>query len=62
MWQPSYYNLLTDKKDKKLHVFEVLIFFFFENILLLLVLRNSLQTPSLVDIILGNITLSYLTI
>ena len=60
MWQQSYYNLLTEKKDKKIHVFEVLIFF--ENILLVLVSRNSLQTPSLVDIIFGNITLPYLTI
>ena len=25
-WQPGYYNLLTAKKDKKIHVFEVLIF------------------------------------
>ena len=55
-WQPGYYNLLTDKKDKIIYVFEVLIFF--ENILLLTVSRNSLQTLSSVDIILGNFTLS----
>ena len=24
--QPRYYNLLTDKKDKKIHVFEILIY------------------------------------
>ena len=58
--QPSYHNLLTDKKDKKIHVFEVLIFF--ENILSLSVSRNFLQVPSLVDIILGNFSLSNSTI
>ena len=47
---------MTDKKDKKIHVFEVLIFF--ENILLLSVSRNSSQTLSLVDITLRNFTLS----
>ena len=25
-WQPLYYNLLTEKNDKKIHVFEVLFF------------------------------------
>ena len=49
-------NLLTEKEDKKIHVFEVLIFP--ENILLLQISRNSLQTPSLDDILLGNFTLS----
>ena len=24
--QPGYYNLVTEKKDKKIHVFEVLVF------------------------------------
>ena len=26
LWQPRYYNLLTEKKDKRIHDFEVLIF------------------------------------
>ena len=26
LWQPRYYNLLTVKNNKKIHVFEVLIF------------------------------------
>ena len=26
LWQPGYYNLLTEKKDKKVYAFEVLIF------------------------------------
>ena len=51
---------MTDKKNKKIHVFEV--FIFFENILLLSVSRNSLQAPSLVDIILRNFTSSNSTI
>ena len=29
LWQPRYYNLLTVKNNKKIHVFEVLIFFYF---------------------------------
>ena len=29
LWQPRYYNLLTVKNNKKIHVFEVLIFFIF---------------------------------
>ena len=49
-------NLLTEKEDKKIHVSEVLIFP--ENILLLQISRNSLQKPSLDDILLGNFTLS----
>ena len=43
LWQPRYYNLLTDKKDKKILFFEVLIFF---------------KTPSLDYILLGNFILS----
>ena len=27
LWQPGYYNLLTEIKNKKIHVFDVLIFF-----------------------------------
>ena len=50
----------NDKKDKKIHVFEVLIFF--ENIELLSIQGNSLQTPPLTDIILGSFTLSNSTI
>ena len=34
------------------------LFFFFFNVLLLSILRNSLQTPSLDDILLGKFTLS----
>ena len=37
-------NLLTEKIDKKIHDFEVLIFFF-ENLLLLSITESSLQTP-----------------
>ena len=36
---------MTVKSNKKIHVFEVLIFF--ENLQVLSVSRNSLQTPSL---------------
>ena len=64
-WQPRYYNLLTKKKDKKMHVlkYSFFFFFFFENVLLLSISRNSLQTlrwwyKSLDDILLGNLTLS----
>ena len=46
---------MTEKKYKKIHVFELV---FFENLLLLLFSKNSLQTPSLDDILLGNFTLS----
>ena len=49
-------NLLTEKEDKKIHVFEVLIFS--ENIQWMQISRNSLQTPSLDHILLGNFTLS----
>ena len=44
------------KKDKKIHVFGVLIFF--EDILLLSILRKSLWTRSLDDILLGKFKLS----
>ena len=54
--QPRYYNLLTEKNYKKIHVFEVLIFF--EDVPLLSISRNSLQTPSLDDIFFRNFTLS----
>ena len=43
LWQPRYYNLLTEKWDKKIHAFEELIL---------------LKTPSLDDILLENFTLS----
>ena len=43
LWQTRYYNLLTEKKDKKIHDSEVLIF---------------LKISSLVDILLENFTLS----
>ena len=54
MWQSGYYNLLTEEKGKKIYVFEALIYF--ENMLLLLISRNSLQTSSLDDILEGNFT------
>ena len=53
LWKPRFYNLLTEKMDKKIHVFEVLIFF--EKVLLLFP-RNFFQTPSLDDTFLGNFT------
>ena len=56
LWQQRYYNLLTEKKNKKIHGCKVLIFF--ENVLLLSISRYSLQTPSLDDILLGNFTMS----
>ena len=43
LWQTRYYNLLTEKKDKKIHDSEVL---------------NFLKISSLVDILLENFTLS----
>ena len=48
-------NLLTEKIDKKIHDFEVLVFF--ENLLLLSITESSLQTSCWDDIILGNFTL-----
>ena len=47
---------------KRIRKFTFLRYSCFENILLLLASRNSLQTPSLVDIILRNFTLSNSTI
>ena len=44
MWQPRYYNLLTEKK--RIRKFTILIS------------RNSLQTSSLDDILSGNLSLS----
>ena len=55
LWQPRYYNLFTVKNNKKIHVFEVLIFF--ENLQLLSVSRNPLQTPSLDHALFRNFTL-----
>ena len=49
---------MTEEKDKKIHGFFIVFFLFFENVLLLSILRNSLQTPSLDDTLLGNFTLS----
>ena len=46
MWQPSYYNLLTDKKDKKIHVFEVLIYFFWKYIVTISLKKFSSNTIS----------------
>ena len=43
LWQPHYYNSLTDKKDNKINFFEVITFF---------------KTPSLDYILLGNFILS----
>ena len=47
---------MTEKKDKKIHVFWIT--HFFENVLLLSVARNYLQTPSLDYKLLENFTLS----
>ena len=49
--QPRYYNLLTEKRYKKIHLFQVLIF---EELPFLWISRNSLQD----DIFLGNFALS----
>ena len=54
LWQPRYYNWLK----KMIRKFRFLKYSFFEKVLLLSVSRNSLQTPSLDDIILENSTLS----
>ena len=40
LWQPRYYKLLTEKKDKKTNVFWNT--HIFENVLLLLIRRNYL--------------------
>ena len=54
--QPRYYNLLTEKKW--LENLRFWITHFFENILLLSILGNSLQPPSSDDTLLRNFTLS----
>ena len=43
LWQPRYYNLLTEEKNKRINVLEVLIFS---------------KKPSLDDTLLGNFTFS----
>ena len=54
LWQPRYYDLLTEEET-----FTFLKYLFFsENVLLLSISINSLQTLSLDDILLGNFTLS----
>ena len=56
LWQPRYYKLLTEKKDKEVQVFWSTDFF---GILLLLSIPiNYLQTPFLGYIHLGSFTLS----
>ena len=60
LWQTGYYNLLTEKKDSKIHVFEVLLFFV--NVMWLSISRNSLQALYLDDKLLGNFTLPNLII
>ena len=54
LWQPRYYDLLTEKKDKK----TFLKYSFFENALLLPISWNCLQEPYLDDILLETLTLS----
>ena len=56
LWQSLYYNLLTEKNDKQILIFEA--FIFFEKVMLLSISINYLQTPSLNDIILVNFPLS----
>ena len=57
LWQPRYYNLLIENKDKKIYVFEVLSFLENDNFLLLSISKKSLQTLSLDDIFSRNFTL-----
>ena len=52
--QPRYYNWLR----KIIRKLTFLKYSFFENVLLLSISKNSLQTPYLDDIILGNFTMS----
>ena len=54
--QPRHYHLLTVKNNKKVHVFEELIFF--KNLQVPSISKNSFQTPSLDNTVLGNFTLS----
>ena len=49
LWQPGYYNLLTEKKD--IRKFTLWSTHFLENELLLSISRHSLQTPFLDDIL-----------
>ena len=56
LWHSLYYNLLTEKNDRQILIFEV--FIFFEKVMLLSISINYLQTPSLNDIILVNFSLS----
>ena len=56
LWQSRYYNLLTAKNKKKIMFLKYS--FFFENLQVPSVSRNSLQTPSLDHALLGNFTLS----
>ena len=51
MWQPGYYNLLTEKRIRK---FTLLKYSFSWKVLTLSISRNSPQTPFLDDIFLGN--------
>ena len=56
LWQSLCYNLLTERNDKQILIFEVLIFF--EKVMLLSISINYLQTPSLIDITFVNFALS----
>ena len=56
LWQSLYYNLLMERNDKQILIFEVLIFF--EKVMLLSISINYLQTPSLIDITFVNFALS----
>ena len=58
--QPGYYNLLTEKKkgSGNLRLWITNFTHFFENILLLSILRNSLQPSSSDDTLIRNFTLS----
>ena len=56
LWQSRYYNLLTVKNDKKIHVFDA--FIFFENLQVPSISKNYFQTPSLDHALLGICTLS----
>ena len=55
LWQSRYYNLLTVKNNKKIHVFDA--FIFFENLQVPSISKNYFQTPSLDHALLGNCTL-----
>ena len=53
LWQPHYYDWLK----KVIQKFTFFKYSFFENVLLLSISRNSLQTPSLDDLLLENFIL-----